>query len=67
MTALLPDAGRLVASHLRPEDAVLDVVVQAGDGWTGELAAGSTFRIVDAHGNQAVDTLLYDARDARNR
>jgi len=67
VTALLPDARRLVASGLQPADAVLDVVVQAGDGWTGELAASSTFRIVDLHGNQAVDTLFYDARDVTNR
>jgi len=57
----------LVASDLDPADAVLDLVVEPGDGWIGELAAGQTLRIVDLHGNQAVDTLLYDARDHAHR
>ncbi len=57
----------LTASALDPADATLDLVVQAGDGYVGELAAGSTLRIVDLHGNQAVDTLLYDAADPVNR
>ena len=45
----------------------LDVVVDAGDGWIGDIPAGSILRIVDLHGNQAVDTLLYDAHDVTNR
>lgn len=48
-------------------DARLTVDVPAGDGWIGELAAGKTLRIVDLHGNQAVDTLFFDARDYANR
>jgi uncharacterized protein len=44
-----------------------DLVVAAGDGWIGEVPAGGRLRIVDLHGNQAVDTLLYDARDYANR
>ncbi|HEY2671456.1 MAG TPA: urea amidolyase associated protein UAAP2 [Rugosimonospora sp.] len=44
-----------------------DTVVNAGDGWIGEVPAGGTLRIVDLHGNQAVDTLLYDAHDYANR
>ena len=47
--------------------AGLDLVVAAGDGWIGEVPAGGRLRIVDLHGNQAVDTLLYDARDYANR
>ncbi|MCU1693063.1 MAG: Urea carboxylase [Frankiales bacterium] len=47
--------------------ALFDVTVQPGDGWTGLLPAGSRFRIVDLHGNQAVDTLFYDAADPANR
>jgi urea carboxylase-associated protein 1 len=39
----------------------------AGDGWIGELPAGAVLRIVDLFGNQAVDTLLFDARDYANR
>ena len=52
---------------MTPRTPALDVTVQAGDGYVGEIPAGSTFRIVDLHGNQAVDTLLYDAADLTNR
>lgn len=45
----------------------LDLEVPAGDGWVGVVPAGSRFRIVDLHGNQAVDTLFYDAHDLSNR
>jgi hypothetical protein len=54
-------------SALDPTTAVLDTVVAAGDGFLGTVPAGGTFRIVDLHGNQAVDTLLYDAADVTNR
>lgn len=68
MTSVVaPDLSRLVPSPRRPEDADLDVVVEAGDGWSGVLPTGSALRIVDLHGNQAVDTLFYDARDTTNR
>jgi urea carboxylase-associated protein 1 len=50
-----------------PATAVLDTVVEAGDGFLGTIPAGGTFRIVDLHGNQAVDTLFYDASDVDNR
>jgi urea carboxylase-associated protein 1 len=50
-----------------PTGARLTVEVGAGDGWIGELAAGETMRIVDLHGNQAVDTLFFDAHDYANR
>ena len=45
----------------------LDTVVQAGDGALVPVPAGGRLRIVDLHGNQAVDTLLYDAHDVDNR
>jgi urea carboxylase-associated protein 1 len=41
--------------------------VAAGDGWTHELASGEILRIVDLHGNQAVDALFFDAQDYSNR
>ncbi|WP_034511463.1 urea amidolyase associated protein UAAP2 [Blastococcus sp. URHD0036] len=56
-----------VESALRAEDAVLDVTVAAGDGFLGRVPAGGSFRIVDLHGNQAADTLFYDADDVTNR
>ncbi|MCW2940531.1 MAG: Urea carboxylase [Actinomycetia bacterium] len=46
---------------------ILDIEVAAGDGWIGEIPAGGRFRIVDLHGNQAVDTLFFDAHDHANR
>ena len=42
-------------------------LVDAGDYYIGEISAGSRFRIVDLHGNQAVDTLFYSAQDKRER
>ncbi len=50
-----------------PSAARLVLDVPAGDGWTGELGVGETLRIVDLHGNQAVDTLFFDAHDYANR
>ncbi len=41
--------------------------VPAGEGFIGVLAAGERLRIVDLHGNQAVDTLFFDAADYANR
>jgi urea carboxylase-associated protein 1 len=41
--------------------------VPAGEGFAGVLAAGEHLRIVDLHGNQAVDTLFFDAADRANR
>jgi len=41
--------------------------IPAGKGFAGELTAGESLRIVDLHGNQAVDTLFFDAHDYANR
>jgi urea carboxylase-associated protein 1 len=41
--------------------------VDAGDGWIGKLGEGEVLRIIDLHGNQAVDTLFFDAHDHANR
>jgi uncharacterized protein len=46
---------------------ILDVTVNAGDPWIYELLKGQTLRIVDRHGNQAVDTLFYNADDYNDR
>jgi urea carboxylase-associated protein 1 len=50
-----------------PATARLVVDVPAGEGWAHELAAGEVLRIVDLLGNQAVDTLFFDAHDYANR
>ena len=57
----------VVESALREEDAVLDAIVAAGDGFLGRVPAGGSFRIIDLRGNQAADTLFYDADDVANR
>jgi urea carboxylase-associated protein 1 len=41
--------------------------VPSGDGHLALLPAGATLRITDLEGNQAADTLLYDAADLDNR
>jgi len=56
-----------VESEFDPADAILDHVVPSGDHWLHELPAGSTLRIVDLAGNQAVDTFFLDAHDTAER
>jgi len=41
----------------------IDTVVPAGEPWMGVVPRGHALRIVDLEGNQAVDTLFYDAAD----
>jgi len=42
-------------------------VIPAGEPWIHEIARGQIFRIVDLYGNQAVDTLFYNAHDYADR
>ncbi|MBM7563261.1 urea amidolyase associated protein UAAP2 [Paenibacillus sacheonensis] len=48
-------------SSLREEEAIVDEIVLAGDGWMKVLEPGQVLRIVDLEGNQAADTLFFDA------
>jgi urea carboxylase-associated protein 1 len=57
----------LVESKLDPAQAVLDEICAAGEPWVGRVNKGQTFRIVDLEGNQAVDTLFYNAENAQER
>jgi urea carboxylase-associated protein 1 len=57
----------LVESHLDPTRAVFDYVLPAGEPWLHEIRRGQVFRIVDLEGNQAVDTLFYNARNPIER
>ncbi|MES2706985.1 MAG: urea amidolyase associated protein UAAP2 [Verrucomicrobiota bacterium] len=54
-------------SPLSPDKATVDQTIGAGDGWMHLIKAGQTFRILDVEGNQAADTLFYDAADFSNR
>ncbi|MFM0687950.1 urea carboxylase-associated family protein [Paraburkholderia strydomiana] len=56
-----------VVSDKRPETAAFRQTVAAGEPWLHEVKAGSTLRIVDLEGNQAVDTLFYSLADPRER
>ena len=67
MSATLTTGKNLVESKLRPESAIYRHVVDAGDPWIHEIQQGQYFRIVDLHGNQAVDTLFYNAHDYSDR
>jgi urea carboxylase-associated protein 1 len=52
-----------VESPRRVEDAVYNEIIPAGDGWMHDLLPGQVLRIVDMEGNQAADTLFYDAEN----
>lgn len=47
--------------------AVFNEIHPAGEPWVHTVRKGQIFRIVDLEGNQAVDTLFYNAIDATER
>jgi urea carboxylase-associated protein 1 len=53
----------LRASTLDPAAALAIHDLPAGEPWLHELKRGQTMRIVDLEGNQAVDTIFYNAAD----
>ncbi len=57
----------LTESTLNPADAVYRQVIKAGDHWSHVIKKGQTFRILDLEGNQAADTLFYNAHDPVDR
>lgn len=57
----------LHTSLLDPKHAVIDEICAAGEPWVKQVKQGQTFRIVDLEGNQAVDTLFYNAHNAQER
>jgi urea carboxylase-associated protein 1 len=57
----------LQISSLLPEAAVERFIVEAGDPFVHEIRKGQTVRIVDLEGNQAVDTLFYNAHHYADR
>lgn len=56
-----------VQTKLDPAAAIYDQVVPARQPWSRVLKKGQTLRIVDLGGNQAVDTLVYNAEDPSER
>ena len=57
----------LFASQLDLSQAVINETCPAGEPWVKSIKCGQTFRIVDLEGNQAVDTLFYNAQDPQER
>jgi len=57
----------LTESRYEPNLAVVDEICGAGEAWVKKVNKGQTFRIVDLEGNQAVDTLFFNANHALER
>ncbi|MBX3611313.1 MAG: urea carboxylase-associated family protein [Hydrogenophaga sp.] len=57
----------LTHSTLQAEDAVFRHVIPAGEPYLFEVKAGQTLRLLDLEGNQAIDTLFYNAQAPRER
>ncbi len=57
----------IVESRLNPQDALRSDVVPAGDYYMQVVKQGQTVRILDLEGNQAADTLFYNANDPGER
>jgi urea carboxylase-associated protein 1 len=65
--ALVAGLPTLVKSRRDPRAAILDEIIPAGAPWLGTVCRGETFRIVDLEGNQAVDTLFFNAANSEER
>lgn len=57
----------LTESHLDPATAVYNYRLPAGEPWLHLMKKGQVLRILDLEGNQAVDTLFYNAHDTAER
>jgi uncharacterized protein len=57
----------VTGSAYDPSTAVYSAIVPAGEPWIHEVAKGQVLRIVDLEGNQAADTLFYNAADYEDR
>ncbi|MDO6461844.1 urea carboxylase-associated family protein [Granulosicoccaceae sp. 1_MG-2023] len=53
----------LTESPRQSADAISRTIVDAGDYYIGVVLAGQTVRLLDLKGNQAADTLFYNAAD----
>src|SRR5882724_10320972 len=57
----------ITPSLLDPAKARYDAIVPAGEPWIHGVLRGQYLRIVDVEGNQAADTLFYNANDYEDR
>lgn len=55
------------SSNLKISNANFRKVIDAGDYFIGVVLKGETFRILDLKGNQAADTLFFNAHNASER
>jgi uncharacterized protein len=55
------------SSALQPGEAVFSAIIPAGDYWIDTIRRGQRLRIVDVEGNQAADTLFFNAADGADR
>ena len=56
-----------VPEFIKDHSIVSDSVAEKRGPWSGLVRAGEYLTIVDLHGNQAVDSLIYDAHDTSIR
>ena len=56
-------SANLKSSTLEAASASLDLTIPAGEAWLQRLARSQVLRIVDLQGNQAVDTVFFNADD----
>jgi uncharacterized protein len=57
----------LIESSRNTQDAVFDLTLEAGCGFSHPITQGQIFRIEDLEGNQAVDTLFFNTHDPSDR
>lgn len=57
----------ILESNKLSQHAILNEIIPAGDYWMKTISAGQTIRITDLEGNQAADTLFYNANDPSER
>ncbi|MDR2192801.1 MAG: DUF1989 domain-containing protein [Endomicrobium sp.] len=50
----------------KEKDSIINKTVGAGCGWFGLIKKGRTVRITDCEGNQAADTLFFDANNCQD-
>ena len=57
----------LTESQLEPKSSLFREIIDAGDYFMGHVRLGETFRILDLEGNQAADTLFFNANRPSER